>query len=130
LSVNDKINKMKKLLSIFLLSFFFINCSAQEEIKSISTIELKVLLAKENVQLLDVRTPKEVKEGFIRTALFINYFEKDFTNKVIEKLDKNKPVYVYCRSGNRSGKSAKQLHEKGFDVYNVLGGYQKWYKEN
>ena len=121
---------MKKLLSIFLLSFFFTNGSAQEEIKSISTIKLKLLLAKGNVQLIDVRTPKEVKEGFIRTALFINYFEKDFTNKVIEKLDKNKPVYVYCRSGNRSGKSAKQLHEKGFDVYNVLGGYQQWRTEN
>lgn len=113
-----------------MMSFFFINCTAQEEIKSISTKELEVLLEKGNVQLIDVRTPKEVKEGFIKTALFINYFEKDFTNKVIEKLDKNKPVYVYCRSGNRSGKSAKQLHEKGFDVYNVLGGYKQWRKEN
>ena len=112
------------------MSFFFINCSAQEEIKSISTIELKVLLKKGNLQLIDVRTPKEVKKGFIKTALFINYFEKDFTNKVIEKLDKNKSVYLYCRSGNRSGKSAKQLQEKGFDVYNVLGGYNKWRIEN
>ena len=45
------------------MSFFFINCTAQEEIKSISTKELEVLLEKGNVQLIDVRTPKEVKKA-------------------------------------------------------------------
>ncbi|MDB4241958.1 rhodanese-like domain-containing protein [Polaribacter sp.] len=33
---------------------------------------------------------------------------------------------MYCRSGNRSGKSAIILKEKGFEVYNVLGGYKMW----
>ena len=112
------------------MSFFFFHCIAQEEVKSISTIELKVLLEKGNVQLLDVRTPKEVKEGFIDTAFLINYLDTNFTNKVVQTFDKRKPVYVYCRSGNRSGKSARILEEKGFEVYNVLGGYQQWRKEN
>jgi rhodanese-related sulfurtransferase len=121
---------MKNILCLFMMSFFVVNCSSQEEIKAISTKELKVLLAKENVQLLDVRNPKEIAEGAINTAIFANYFDEDFYNMAAKQLDKSKPVYLYCRSGNRSGKSAKILKEKGFDVYNVLGGYNQWEKEN
>lgn len=112
------------------MPLFSINCSSQEEIKSISTMELKVLLAKEKIQLMDVRTPKEIKDGAIKTAISANYFDADFYEKASEQLDKSKPVYLYCRSGGRSGKSAKILQEKGFDVYNVLGGYNQWAKEN
>jgi rhodanese-related sulfurtransferase len=113
-----------------MMSIFVFNCSSQEEIKVISMKELKALLAKENVQLLDVRSPKEIAEGAINTAVFANYFDADFYNMAAKQLDKSKPVYLYCRSGNRSGKSAKILKEKGFDVYNVLGGYNQWEKEN
>lgn len=108
----------------------FANCSGQHKIKTISTLELKVLLSKEKIQLVDVRTPKEIQQGFIKTAKFINYFDDDFLVQATKQLDKKKPVYLYCRSGNRSGKSAKILQEKGYDVYNVLGGYNQWKKEN
>jgi len=120
----------KNILGLFLMSFFFINCNAQEEIKTISTKELKVLLKKENIQLLDVRTPIETKLGFIDSALFINYFDSDFIEKSVDKLNKEKPVYVYCRSGRRSAKAAKLLKEKGFNVYDVLGGFNQWKEEN
>jgi rhodanese-related sulfurtransferase len=112
------------------MSFFFINCSSQKEIKSISTRELKVLLAKEKVQLMDVRSPKEIKNGVIKTALFVNYFDAGFYEKAAQQLDKNKPVYLYCRSGNRSRKASKILEAKGFTVVNILGGYMKWKEEN
>jgi rhodanese-related sulfurtransferase len=112
------------------MSFFFVSCNSQEEIKSISTAELKELLAKENIQLLDVRSPKEIKQGFIKTAKFANYFDADFYEQASKILDKTKPVYLYCRSGNRSGKSAKILQEKGYEVYNILGGFNQWKKEN
>ena len=112
------------------MSFFFISCSSQEEIKSISTKELKVLLAKQKIQLIDVRSPEEIKEGAIKTALFANYYEVDFYEKASQQLDKNKPVYLYCRSGNRSKKAATVLDAKGFKVVNVLGGYMQWEKEN
>ncbi|WP_237587210.1 rhodanese-like domain-containing protein [Polaribacter sargassicola] len=120
----------KNILSLFLMVFFFINCNAQEEIKTISTKELKILLSKENVQLLDVRTPIETKFGYIESALFINYFNSDFVEQAVNKLDKEKPVYVYCRSGKRSAKASKLLKEKGFNVFDVLGGYNQWTKEN
>ena len=121
---------MKNVLCLFLMSFFFFNCNSQEEIKSISTIVLKVLLEKENVQLMDVRTPKEIKEGFIKTAKFANYFDVDFQTIASSQLNKSKPVYLYCKSGNRSSKSAIILQKKGYKVYNVIGGYNQWKREN
>ena len=113
-----------------MMSLFFINCNSQEEIKTISTIELKDLLAKKEIQLLDVRSPKEIEVGFIKSAKFANYFDAHFYEKASVQLDTNKPVYLYCRSGNRSEKSAKILKEKGYEVYNVLGGFNQWKKEN
>lgn len=77
-------------------------------------------------QLLDVRTPEEYSQGHLEKAENIDYRNEAFKNQV-EKLDKNKPVFVYCLSGGRSGQAAKILHEKGFtDVYDMQGGYLKW----
>ncbi|MCL7752251.1 rhodanese-like domain-containing protein [Polaribacter sp. Z022] len=121
---------MKQLLILFFSSLLFINCGKAQGIKTITTQKLKELLSKDKIQLVDVRTPSELRYGFIESSLFINYFDKDFTEKAVSKLDKNKPVYLYCRSGNRSGKATKMLQEKGYEVYNVLGGYNKWKKEN
>ena len=112
------------------MSFFFINCNSQEDVKSVSTQELKELLSKEKVQLMDVRTPAEINEGAIETATFANYFDADFKEKAALQLDKSKPVYLYCRSGKRSVKASKILKENGYEVYNVLGGYNKWKQEN
>ncbi len=120
-------NKIICLLGVF---FLFVNCKAQQEEQTISTVELRKLLASENIQLLDVRTPEEIKQGSIASAIFINYFDTNFQKIAQKKLDTKKPVYLYCRSGNRSSKAAKLLKEKGFTVYNVLGGYNQWKKEN
>ena len=121
---------MKNIFCICVLSFFFINCNKKQAVKTITTIELKTLLAQEKIQLMDVRSPKEISNGFIKTANFANYFDADFVEIVIKQLDPTKPVYLYCRSGGRSAKSSRILLEKGFDVYNVLGGYTQWKKEN
>lgn len=113
------------------MGLFFINCDTKKEsIKTITTSELKVILQDDDVQLLDVRTPEEIEQGFIATAKFINYYEADFYEKSVQNLDKEKPVYIYCRSGNRSNKSAKILQENGYDVINVLGGYNEWKTQN
>lgn len=121
---------MKKIVYIFILSFFFINCNKKQEINTITTSELKVLLGKEKIQLLDVRTQQEIKKGFIETAVFANFYDEKFYERVAAILNKTKPVYIYCRSGNRSGKASVILKEKGYKVVNVLGGYNQWKQEN
>ena len=120
---------MKNLVCLFIMIFFCINCNSQVALKAITTKELKVLLSKENIQLMDVRTPEEIKEGAIQTAFFANYFDVDFEEIATAQLNKSKSVYLYCRSGNRSRKACKILKEKGFEVINVLGGYQQWDSE-
>ena len=119
---------MNKVFYVFLISFIFINCDKRQEIQRITTLELKALLAKDTIQLLDVRTAEEIKAGFIEKALIADYLSADFYTKAKSQLDTNKPVYLYCRSGNRSEKSTRILQENGFKVVNVVGGYNQWKK--
>ena len=45
----------------------------------------------------------------------------------MQKFDKDEPLYIYCRSGNRSSKAAAQLTEAGFKkIIDLKGGYKAW----
>lgn len=80
--------------------------------------------------LLDVRTPKEFADGKIAGAENIDFYSTDF-KETVEKLDKDKPVYVYCRSGRRSGIAMTMMNELGFkEVYNLFGGIGAWQSNN
>jgi len=75
---------------------------------------------------LDVRTPKEYVEGHLKGSINMNYFDKDFKDQ-LGKLEKAKPVYVYCHSGGRSSKAMSIMKSQGFTaVYNLTGGYAGW----
>jgi len=79
-----------------------------------------------SAQIIDVRTPGEVAGGFINNAVNIDYKSSDFTAKT-SQLDKNKPTFVYCLSGGRSGAAAAQMRSEGFKiVYELTGGIMKW----
>jgi len=80
----------------------------------------------EGAQLLDVRTPEEWSEGIIEGATMANIYEADFDAN-LAKLDKEKPVAVYCKSGGRSGQAMAKMNELGFkEVYNLKGGIGAW----
>ena len=79
--------------------------------------------------LLDVRTDREFAMGHIRGATQIDFYRDDFQEE-LAKLDPNVPVYVYCRSGNRSGQAAKLMKSMRFQtVYNLEGGIGAWARE-
>ncbi|NAY92541.1 rhodanese-like domain-containing protein [Muricauda sp. JGD-17] len=80
-----------------------------------------------NAFILDVRTTEEVEEGYIPGATNIDiYLGQGFLDE-IEKLDKTKNYYVYCRSGNRSGQACAILNSIGIDnAYNLEGGFINW----
>ncbi|WP_202903840.1 rhodanese-like domain-containing protein [Neotamlana nanhaiensis] len=80
-----------------------------------------------NAVILDVRTDAEVADGIIPNAIHIDIYKgQEFINE-IEKLDKSKNYYVYCRSGNRSGQACKIMDELGFEnAYNLEGGMLQW----
>lgn len=98
-------------------------------IQNIDAKQFKALVDSGKGIILDVRTPEEVSEGYINNAKTINIHDADFTSK-INLLQKDKEVYVYCRSGGRSSKAAEILKDNGFSkVYNLQGGITAW-KEN
>ena len=80
----------------------------------------------DGAQLLDVRTPEEWSEGIIEGATLANIYDADFDAK-LAKLDKTKPVAVYCKSGGRSGEAMAKMQKMGFkEVYNLKGGIGAW----
>lgn len=81
----------------------------------------------ENSFILDVRTPEEIEEGYISNSTNIDiYLGQGFLDE-LEKLDKSKNYYVYCRSGNRSGQACAIMNHAGFEnTYNLLGGFMEW----
>lgn len=123
---------MKKISILLGLTviLFFSACkdkSIAEEIEVLTPQEFHdALAAKKDVLLVDVRTPKEFAEGHLSGALNIDVLEPDFITEV-EKLDINKPIYVYCRSGKRSAKAALILKDFGFkEIADMKGGFLQW----
>lgn len=80
-----------------------------------------------NAVILDVRTEQEIEEGYIPNAKHIDiYLGQGFVEE-LEKLDKSKNYYVYCRSGNRSGQACAIMNSLGFgNAYNLQGGFMNW----
>jgi rhodanese-related sulfurtransferase len=118
---------MIKLLLALVLILPFSSCQSQNKGDNLQLLEPKEFLAKfkatKDAQLLDVRTPEEVAEGTLEGAQNINFYDADFKDK-LSKLDKNKPVFVYCRSGGRSGKCAQMCKDMGFkEIYDMKGGW-------
>lgn len=98
----------------------------EEVIVDVTVEQFKNLLIEQGGTILDVRTPEEWAEGIIPNAEKINYHGGDFENQ-IEKLDKTKPIFVYCRSGRRSANAANVLKGKGFvKIYNLDDGIIGW----
>ena len=109
------------------LFFLFSNCNSPSAPKTISVSDLDLVMAQEDsIQLVDVRTSKEWENGILPNALQIDVSAPGFLESAEKNIDPSKPVYVYCRSGRRSLIACELLREKGFNVYNIEGGYLQW----
>jgi rhodanese-related sulfurtransferase len=76
--------------------------------------------------ILDVRTPGEFAQGHLENAVNIDYYSKTFRDKLGE-LDRQKAYLVYCRTGNRSGRTLQIMKKQNFrKVYNMTGGIVQW----
>lgn len=70
--------------------------------------------------VVDVRTPQEFAEGHVPGAINLPV---EAVAQWADTLPKDKPVYLYCRSGNRSRQAAEYLKRKGYtNLYNLEGG--------
>ena len=81
--------------------------------------------------ILDVRTEEETENGIIEGAKVIDIYQGQGFIDEVEKLDKDKNYYVYCRSGARSAQACALMGQLGFETtYNLLGGYMAWSENN
>jgi rhodanese-related sulfurtransferase len=84
-------------------------------------------LSQKDIQILDVRTAGEYNSGHIKQSLQADWNNQAQFMERIKYVDKNKPVYIYCLSGGRSGAAAKWMRENGYQpVYELKGGIAAW----
>ena len=117
------------MLRFLFILFLLFNCcsnSDQQSVKYISSSEFTELSI--DFELIDVRTKSEYESGFIESALNINFFSDTFESDVLS-LNKNSKIILYCRTNNRSTKTANLLKKNGFkDVSVIEGGITDWVK--
>ena len=111
---------MKNFL-ILIGSVMLLGCSSNSQsFINFNPIEFQTAIVKEGI-ILDVRTPQEISRGAIENASTIDFYDHDFERK-ISKIQKDKTVYVYCKSGGRSSQAAKLLVKSG----QAKGGQFQW----
>ena len=69
--------------------------------------------------VIDVRTGQEYKTGHVEEALNIEWQD---ISQIIEDIKKDKKLYLYCRSGNRSQRATDILIDLGYEDVTNLGG--------
>ena len=79
--------------------------------------------------LIDVRTKDEFDLGHIDSAINLDFYSDTFQNDILS-LPRNETIVLYCRTNNRSTKTANILKENGFKEISVLeGGITDWVKK-
>lgn len=123
-------------MRIFILLFIFIltSCNAWKHGKNFSYNELSCEEFQSSLQsasdylLVDVRTPKEYRNGHVSNAINVSYFHSWF-NDSIRKLDHNKTIYMYCETQHRSPLASRKMKKMGFKkIIDLKGGFMKWEK--
>jgi thioredoxin 1 len=120
-------------IGLFLTLITFMNVSAQIS-PSTSTLPAdkfdNLIKTTKDAIILDVRTQQEFGTGHIEHATNINWNGKQFDSLIL-KLDKTKPVFIYCLSGGRSAKAAAHMRDIGFkNVSELQGGLMQWRAKN
>ena len=144
MKTSNRLNKMLTLLVIVVIGFVLTNMwtyrgvnsapgTEARKIENIAPGNAYELIQKhrddENFVILDVRTPAEFAQGYIENAINVDFYSKTFPDE-LNKLDKEKTYLLYCRSGNRSGRTLKFMEELQFKtVYNMTGGIRQWIAE-
>lgn len=127
-------NKMNNLflLAAILLSVCQLNfaqsSNSVSNINSVSANEFNKLVSSGNYTLLDIRTTKEFEEGHINSAINIDFYNREFEQKIL--LYKSVPVLIYSRSSGQSKQALNKLSELNFEkVVELENGIVAWKRE-
>lgn len=108
---------MKKIIITVICCLLLIGCGNTNEVDKRDEM-IKTIIDGGNYIIVDVRTKEEYDEGHVVDAINIPV---DEINDEID-LDKNKTIFVYCRSGKRSSQAYSKLKNYGYNVID-LGAY-------
>lgn len=93
---------------------------------SVTTLQATQLINRQDALMLDVREQAEFAQSHILNARWLPLSQLEARAGEIEKF-KDKPLIVYCASGNRSSAAASALAKRGFsNVVNLSGGFAAW----
>ena len=113
-----------------LFSLFVFSQENTQVYEVLSYDDFKNQINNDNVLLFDIRTMDEFNSGHLKGSINIDFYEEKLFDKFFKKVNKSKPIYIYCRSGNRSKKSFEKLKKLGFvKVFDLEGGYKNWIKK-
>ena len=115
----------------FVFFFLLLVCSCQifesNEINEISDAQFTEIQDSDYI-LVDVRTIEEYESGHIQDAINFDFYSGSFQKEILS-LDKSSSIILYCRTQNRSTKTANFLKENGYKEITVLaGGITSWVK--
>jgi len=109
-------------IAIFAIYSIIVYLYQRKIVKTISEDEFRQGYRK--AQLIDVREPNEFSAGHVLGARNIPLSQLKMRKGEIRS---DKPVYLYCQNGMRSGRAAQFLHRKGYRQLSQLqGGFKKW----
>ena len=124
---NYKLINMNRLFII--LTFSFLSCENlnQSKVNFISENQFNEI-TDSDFYLIDVRTKEEFKSGHIQNAIHIDFYSDSFQSKILN-LKKDSKIILYCRTNNRSSKSADFLFNNDYkDISVIEGGITSWVK--
>ena len=136
--------KIKKIISILLLTFLFTSCTGEQNSSSTaqntnsntdSTVKAyrqitmneaaSMMKSEKDYIILDVRRPDEFSAGHIPNAINVPN-EIIGTSEISELPDKDQLILVYCRSGRRSKEASQKLVDLGYTNIVEFGGILDW----
>lgn len=118
---------MYKYLVLLLFPLLVFSQENTNTYEVLSYDDFKNQISKNDVLLFDVRTMAEFNSGHLKGSVNIDFYDEKLFDKFFNKVEKSEPIYIYCRSGNRSQKSSEQLKKLGFvKIYDLEGGYKNW----
>ena len=121
---------MKKLLIIIFCIFLLSGCGEAKNTDSsdgsVNYMEAKEKIINDGAILLDVRTKEEYNEKHIDGAslLPLDKIDIDSISQIVS--EKDTPIIVYCRSGNRSKQAREKLIALGYSKVYDLGAMSNW----
>jgi rhodanese-related sulfurtransferase len=122
---------MNKVLVLLLFPLLVFTQEKDSFYELVSYDIYKNKISSKDALVFDVRTTEEFNLGHIKGSINIDFYDEKLFVKFFEKINKTKPIYIYCRSGNRSKKSSEILKKIGFvKVYDLSGGYKNWIKNS